>query len=114
MKLGSPNLEVLGKCQPCLHDFINILRPRFFLYKRKLSSFSLITVGFAIFWRQNIGEKGARKILMKLTLGVHKQTYLGRIHDVQSNCVTTTLGTSKSGRCSEVVAIGRVKIKKFI
>jgi len=41
-------------------NFINILRSRF-LYKSKLSSFFLITFGFAIFWRQNIGEKVACK-----------------------------------------------------
>ncbi len=45
--------------------FINILRARF-LYESKLSSFSLITFGVAIFWCQNIGKKVACKMLMKL------------------------------------------------
>jgi len=35
-----------------------------FLQKRTKLCF-----GFEIFWRQNIGKKSARKILMKLTLG---------------------------------------------
>jgi len=35
-----------------------------------LSSFFLITCGFAIFWRQNIGKKCLHKMLMKLTQGV--------------------------------------------
>jgi len=39
------------------------------LHKSKFCSFSLITFGFAIFWRQNIGKKLARKMLMKLTPG---------------------------------------------
>ncbi len=43
---------------------------RVFLYKSKLSSFSLITFGFAIFWHQNIGEKVVHKMLMKLTPGI--------------------------------------------
>jgi len=46
--------------------FINILWARF-LYKSELSSFSLITFGFAIFWCQNIGKKIAFKMLMALT-----------------------------------------------
>ncbi len=45
---------------------INILRVHF-LYESKWSSFSLIMFGFAIFWRQNICEKVALKMLMKLT-----------------------------------------------
>jgi len=32
-----------------------------------LSSFSLLTFGFVIFWRQNIGKEVSRKMLMKLT-----------------------------------------------
>jgi len=32
-----------------------------------LSSFSLVTFGFEIFWRQNIGKKVAHKMLMKVT-----------------------------------------------
>ncbi len=55
-------------------NFINILRARF-LYKSELSSFSLDTFGFVIFWRKNIGAKCVRKTLMKLT---PKYTY--RIH----------------------------------
>jgi hypothetical protein len=51
-------------------NFINILHTCF-LYKSKLISFSLITLGFAIFWRQNIGEKVTHKMLMKLTPGVN-------------------------------------------
>ncbi len=47
-------------------NFINILWARF-LYKSKLRSFSLITLGFEIFWHQNIGKKCACKMLMKLT-----------------------------------------------
>jgi len=35
-----------------------------------LSSISLITFGFAFFWRQNIGKKVLNKMLMKLTPGV--------------------------------------------
>jgi len=50
-------------------NFINILLANF-LYKSELSSFSLITFGFAIFWRQNISEKVAHKMLMKLTPGL--------------------------------------------
>jgi len=33
----------------------------------KLSSFSLVTFGFVIFWCKNIGSKSTRKMLMKLT-----------------------------------------------
>jgi len=47
-------------------NFNNILHAGF-LYGSKLSSFSLITFGFAIFWRQNISKKVERKLLMKLT-----------------------------------------------
>ncbi len=47
-------------------NFINILRASF-SYQSKLSSFSLITFGLAIFWHQNIGEKFASKMLVKLT-----------------------------------------------
>jgi len=36
-----------------------------FLYKSKLS-FSLDSLGFENFWRQNIGKNGAHKMLMKL------------------------------------------------
>jgi len=46
-------------------NVINILGRRF-SNESKLSSFSLITFGFAIFWRQNIGKKCANKMLMKL------------------------------------------------
>jgi len=52
--------------------FINILRAHF-SYESKLSSFSLITFGFAIFWCQNIGEKVVHKLLMKLTADVISQ-----------------------------------------
>jgi len=38
-----------------------------FTLESKLSSFSLISFGFAIFWSQNIGKKNAHKMLMKLT-----------------------------------------------
>jgi len=47
-------------------NFINLLRTHF-LYESKLSSFSLITFGFAIFWHQTFGEKVAPKMLMQLT-----------------------------------------------
>ncbi len=46
-------------------NFINILH-KHFLYESKLSSFSLVILGFVIFWCQNIGKKVARKMLMKL------------------------------------------------
>jgi len=49
-------------------NFIHILCTSF-MYESKLSSFSLITFGFAIFWCQKIGKKVAHKMLMKLTLG---------------------------------------------
>jgi len=39
------------------------------LYKNELSSFSLITFGLCNIWRQNIGAKCARKMLMKSTHG---------------------------------------------
>jgi len=51
-------------------NFINILCTRF-LCESKLSSFYLITFGFAIFWHQNIGKKVLSKMLMKLTPGVN-------------------------------------------
>jgi len=41
-----------------------------FLYKSELSSFSLLTFGFVIFWRKNIGAKSLCKMLMKLTHGL--------------------------------------------
>jgi hypothetical protein len=44
---------------------------RVFLYEGKLSSFSQILFGFAIFWHQNISEKVASKKLMKLTPGLN-------------------------------------------
>jgi len=47
-------------------NFINILSARF-LYKSELSSFSLITFGFEIFWRQNIGKNITHKMLTKST-----------------------------------------------
>ncbi len=47
-------------------NFINILRARF-SYENELNSFSLIMFDFAIFLRQNIDKKVARKMLMKLT-----------------------------------------------
>jgi hypothetical protein len=50
-------------------NFINILRSCF-MYKSELSSFSLVMFGFEIFWRQNIGKKVTRKMLMKLTPGI--------------------------------------------
>ncbi len=46
-------------------NFINILHEPF-RYETLLRSFPLITVGFVIFWQKNIGEKAARKMLMKL------------------------------------------------
>ncbi len=49
-------------------NFIKILQVRF-LQESKLRSFYLITFSFAIFWRQNIGKKVTRKMLMKLTPG---------------------------------------------
>ncbi len=48
-------------------NFINILRMHL-LYESKLSSFSLVSLGFVIFGRKNIGAKGSWKMLMKLTL----------------------------------------------
>jgi len=50
-------------------NFINILCVSF-LYKSLLWSFSPVTFGFVIFWRQNIAAKVAHKMLMKLTIGV--------------------------------------------
>jgi len=50
-------------------NFINILRAHF-SYKIELSSFSLVTFGFVIFWIQNIVTKFAHKMLMELTPGV--------------------------------------------
>jgi len=47
-------------------NFNNILWTRF-LHKSELSSFSLITFGFVIFWCQNIGKKVTHKMLKKLT-----------------------------------------------
>ncbi len=47
-------------------NFINILR-KHFSYESKLTSFSLITFDFEIFWHQNIGKKVAHKMLMKFT-----------------------------------------------
>jgi len=47
-------------------NFINILCASF-LCESKLSSFSLEMFGFINFWRQNISEKRAHKMLMKLT-----------------------------------------------
>ena len=44
---------------------MNILRAHF-SYESKLNSFSLVTFGFVIFWRQNIGKKVVYKMLMKL------------------------------------------------
>ncbi len=44
-----------------------------FLYKRKLSSFSLVTFGFVIFWHQNICKK-TRKMLMKLKVKAFSTT----------------------------------------
>ncbi len=56
-----------GEIDPLAVNFINILCAHF-LHESQLSSFSLITFGFAIFWHQNISKKFARKMLMKLTL----------------------------------------------
>jgi len=36
-----------------------------------LSTFSLIVIGFAFFWKKNIGAKAACKMLVKLTKGVN-------------------------------------------
>jgi hypothetical protein len=41
------------------------------LFQEAISSTSPITFSFVIFWRKNIGEKGVRKMLMKLTLGLN-------------------------------------------
>ncbi len=49
-------------------NFINNVRMRFW-YKSKLSSFSLITFGFGIYWGQIISKKVERKMLMKFTVG---------------------------------------------
>ena len=48
-------------------NFTNILQAAF-LYKSVLSSFSVLTFRFVIFWRKEIGAKAACKLLVKLTL----------------------------------------------
>jgi hypothetical protein len=52
-------------------NFINILCANYF-YESALSSFSFsfLQFGFVIFWLKNMSTKGARKLLMKLTLGI--------------------------------------------
>jgi len=49
------------------------------LYKSELSSFSLVTFGFVIFWRQNIGEKVAHKMLMKSTPGYQGKSVFNKV-----------------------------------
>jgi len=51
-------------------NFINILLETF-LYQNVLCSFSLVSLGFVIFWCKNFGAKAARKMWMKLTTGVN-------------------------------------------
>jgi len=51
-------------------NFINILRAPFTV-ESVLHSFSLLQFGFVVFGRKNIGEKAARKMLMKLTTAIH-------------------------------------------
>jgi len=45
-------------------NITNILQANF-SHKSALRSFSLLSFGFVIFWPQNIGAKGAHKMLMK-------------------------------------------------
>ncbi len=54
-------------------NFINILRTHF-LYKRQLSSLSLVTFGFVIFGAKILFEKCASKMLMKLIPGKKFET----------------------------------------
>jgi len=63
--------KMLVKLTPGV-NFINTLCAHF-SYKSKVSSFSLIMFGFAIFWHQNIGKKVPCKMLMKLTPGRWKR-----------------------------------------
>jgi hypothetical protein len=58
-------------------NFINIFWDRF-LYESELSSVSLITFGFEIFWCQNIGKKVPSKMLMKLTHGDKERFIKGK------------------------------------
>jgi len=62
---GTSSRHPAGQRHPGV-NFINIFCAHS-LYESELSSFSLITFGFAIFWCQNIGKKVARKMLIKLT-----------------------------------------------
>ncbi len=48
-------------------NFINILRSTPFF--ECFEAFLYLWFGFVVFWRKNIGEKAARKMLMKLTNG---------------------------------------------
>jgi len=41
------------------------------------SAFLYLHIDFVFFWRKNIGEKGAHKMLMKLTQGVNITNILG-------------------------------------
>ena len=50
-------------------SFTNILRAAF-SYESVLSSFSVLTFRFVIFWRKEIGANAARKMLVKLTHGM--------------------------------------------
>jgi len=58
------SLPTDGRCSGV--NFINILCA-LSLYESELSSFSLDSFGFVNFCPKNIGEKGASKVLMKLT-----------------------------------------------
>jgi hypothetical protein len=51
---------------PTRVDFINIFR-QCFSYKLLAPKITKLCFGFDIFWRQNIGKKSERKMLMKLT-----------------------------------------------
>jgi len=88
-------------------NLINILRAHF-SYKSKLSSFSLITFGFAISWCQNSGKKVACKMLMKLTHGglyFQNTGILGHIekdltHDLLIGIKNTFLTTTVHESCT--------------
>jgi len=69
LKQGSIILDLFHKLYLSLWvDFIDILHMHFapIFWCQKLQS--CMCFGFEIFWRKNIGKKGACKMLMKLTL----------------------------------------------
>jgi hypothetical protein len=87
-------------------DFIYILHSRF-LFESKLSSFSLVTFGFVIFWHKNISTKCALKMLMKLTL------VAGFIHIFLEKKMRSFFGTQHLANGAQVWQTAR-NFEKFL